>query len=79
MLTGSVPWADVGSPMQIIYLVGVLGQRPPLPRGAPPALAALIGACWAESPAARPAFPEVLRRLRAARCELLGEGAAWRL
>jgi len=55
--------------------VGVLGQRPPLPRGAPPPLAALIGACWAEGPATRPGFPEVLRRLRAARRELLGEGA----
>jgi hypothetical protein len=44
MLTGQVPWADVASPMQIVCLMGVLGQRPPLSRGAPPPLAALVGA-----------------------------------
>ena len=64
MLTGEAPWSHVPSPMQIIYLVGVMGQRLPLPDACPPRLRALIEACWTEAPAARPAFPEILRALR---------------
>ena len=74
-LTGRVPWADVPSPMQVIYYVGVLGQRPQMPAGCLPALRALIEACWAETPAARPRFQEVLVRLREMAAQVAAEGA----
>ena len=51
-----------------------MGQRLPLPDACPPRLRALIEACWTEAPAARPAFPDILRALReeAARVEAAG-------
>lgn len=64
MLTGDVPWGGVPSPMQIIYYVGVLQQRPRMPQSCPTALRELIEACWAESPDTRPTFREILGRLR---------------
>lgn len=73
-LTGQVPWGAVPSPMQIIYYVGVLGQRPPMPAGCPPGVRALIEACWAERPAERPGFKEVLQRLEALRQEMEASG-----
>jgi hypothetical protein len=39
------------------------GLRPRFPQGTPRALEKLAAACWAADPAARPAFPEVLRGL----------------
>ena len=64
MLTGQVPWGEVPSPMQIIYYVGVLAQRPPLPPTCPEYLKAFIETCWAESPAARPSFKDIRTRLK---------------
>lgn len=64
MLTGQVPWANVPSPMQVIYYVGVLQQRPILPEHAPLPLRTLIEGCWAEAPQSRPPFVEILSRLR---------------
>lgn len=64
MLTGDVPWCHVPSPMQIIYCVGVMGQRLPLPPACPAVLRSLIEACWAEEPASRPDFVTILRELR---------------
>jgi serine/threonine protein kinase len=66
-VTGRQPWEQL-NPMQIMYAVGVQGSRLPLPdteAGCPPELAVLVGQCWDESPAARPAFREVLARLQA--------------
>ncbi|KAL4447334.1 hypothetical protein ABPG77_007367 [Micractinium sp. CCAP 211/92] len=63
MLTGEVPWRHLAGPMQVIYQVGVLKERLPIPDGCPPFLAALIQDCWAEDPAHRPGFPAVRQRL----------------
>lgn len=65
MLTGEIPWSTVPSPMQIIYYIGVLGQRLPIPMASPPELRRIIEACWHESPGSRPAFPEIQAWLRA--------------
>lgn len=62
-LTRQRPWADLKNPMQVIFVVGVQCQRPELPPALPPRLAALIRACWADSPADRPPFAEVLHVL----------------
>lgn len=59
MLTGQQPWAELEHPMQIVFVVGVQGQRLPLPEDCPPALAALIPRCWHEEPAERPSFREL--------------------
>ena len=64
MLTGEVPWSHVPSPMQIIYCVGVMSQRLPIPPACPAALRVLIERCWAEQPADRPGFVEILAELR---------------
>ncbi|KDD74299.1 protein tyrosine kinase, partial [Helicosporidium sp. ATCC 50920] len=65
MLTGQVPWAHVPSPMQIIYYVGVMGQRLPLPDSCPRGLRDLIVRCWADEPEARPRFASIVPWLRA--------------
>jgi serine/threonine protein kinase len=64
-LTGKVPWGQLVSPMQVIYVVGVLGDRLPVPQNAPPPLARLLRACWQEDPAARPGFKDILSVLKA--------------
>ena len=64
MLTGEVPWGKVPSPMQIIYYVGVLAQRPTIPPECYPPLRDLIEKCWSESPAARPPFTSILASLQ---------------
>jgi serine/threonine protein kinase len=70
-ITGKVPWGHVPSPMQIIYYVGVLNQRPALPSddSVPGDLVQLIEDCWVVDPKQRPGFDEVLRRLRAMQAE----------
>lgn len=50
--------------MQVIYAVGVLQQRPPLPAHCPPSLALLVQRCWAHNPQERPPFVQVLSELR---------------
>lgn len=72
-LTGRQPWERLTNPMQIIFAVGVQGQRPALPEdheACPPALAQLVAQCWQEQPAARPSFTEVLARLQGMQREL---------
>ena len=41
------------------------GQRPAVPARVPTALAALIGDCWHQDPAQRPAFTDIVKRLEA--------------
>lgn len=62
-ITGKVPWGHVPSPMQIIYYVGVLNQRPPLPESVPDSFGALIKDCWKVDPKERPTFEDILNRL----------------
>jgi serine/threonine protein kinase len=62
-ITGKVPWGHVPSPMQIIYYVGVLNQRPTLPKSVPEALKNLIQDCWTVNPKDRPTFEQILNRL----------------
>ncbi|GAB4813021.1 hypothetical protein N2152v2_000067 [Parachlorella kessleri] len=71
MLTGELPWSQVPAPVQIIYYVGVLQHRPPIPADCPPAFRGLIERCWADSPSARPAFPEILEMLHAEHAAVL--------
>jgi serine/threonine protein kinase len=64
MLTGQIPWSTVPSPMQIIYYVGVLGQRMEIPENCLPSLKELIEMCWSESPTDRPSFKIILEKLK---------------
>jgi serine/threonine protein kinase len=64
MVTGEVPWSNAPSPMQIIYYIGVLGQRLPIPMACPPELRRIIEACWADVPTSRPSFPQILQWLQ---------------
>jgi hypothetical protein len=75
-MTGEIPWGSVASPMQIIYYVGVMQQRPPMPQDCHPDLRALIQACWADSPQSRPCFAVVLTQLRAMQAVLEAAAAA---
>lgn len=74
MLTGNVPWGNVPSPMQIIYYVGVLQQRPTMPEGCPEALRKLIERCWSELPSDRPEFREILDTLKSIKAESERDG-----
>jgi serine/threonine protein kinase len=75
-LTGRQPWERLTNPMQIIFAVGVQGQRPALPEDpalCPPELAWLVQQCWQEQPSARPCFREVLARLQGMQRALQGQ------
>lgn len=73
-LTGQIPWHDVPSPMQIIYYVGVLNQRPKMPVIAPENLKQLIQECWKENPKDRPTFKEILVRLLEMQQQMWSDG-----
>ena len=68
--------------LQIIYMVGVLKRRLPIPRQAPRIMRQLIEACWHQEPIMRPSFEDILPKLQVGRILLLtvlritGNGAA---
>ena len=66
LYTGRVPWAG-RRPVQIMYAVVVSGASLDVrdADGVPPAVLALMRACWAADPLARPSLTEILGRLAA--------------
>ncbi len=70
---GGVPYAGL-SPLQAAVGVVQHGLRPPLPAQGHPALARLMVACWAQQPAARPAFSAIVERLEALEAQLREAG-----
>lgn len=69
MLTGREAWEECGSPMQIMYSVGVERRRLPIPPGCPSGLAKLLKECWRHNAPLRPTFSEALQRLRQMRAQ----------
>ncbi|CAM9410879.1 unnamed protein product, partial [Hapterophycus canaliculatus] len=61
-LTRKVPWKGVAGVDKLVLAV-IAGERPHLPEDAPRDLAALVRACWAHDPAARPTFKSTLADL----------------
>ena len=52
------------------------GERPPMPRSMPSALAALVAACWTAEPARRPKVAAVVARIHVLRDEIVaGDGS----
>lgn len=66
MLTGTKPWHQAPTHLAIILAVNQLGKRLPIPGPprCPPALAALISACWAQDAQDRPSAADALQQLR---------------
>lgn len=64
-LTGHDPYLDLASlsHSDFVTQVAVEGYRPTFPPWTPPALASLIGRCWAPLPASRPSAGEVAQEL----------------
>ncbi|PSC76682.1 kinase [Micractinium conductrix] len=63
LVAGEEAWQGM-HPMQVILQVTQHGLRPPPLPTCPPALAALIARCWAEAPADRPQFSELVTELQ---------------
>ena len=59
-----MPWGHLPTPMQIIYVVGVLKERLPIPAGCPPPLARLLHSCWQQRPEMRPSFADIRQVLQ---------------
>lgn len=55
--------ACAGTCAQVLFKV-FSGQKPDIPADMPAEYRALMEACWATDPAARPTFPEILLQLR---------------
>jgi hypothetical protein len=62
--------ADVSNPAALAVQVVHRGLRPEPPSGMPPALAAIMRACWASDPTERPTAHDVLIGLREVLCGL---------
>ena len=76
VLTGRAPFAGK-SPTQMITAVVVKAQRPDAgfpPQGTPEEMAALLRRCWAQDPAERPTFADVVVELRALRERMPRQG-----
>ncbi|KAK9908804.1 hypothetical protein WJX75_003138 [Coccomyxa subellipsoidea] len=63
MLTGELPWGHLSTPMQVIYVVGVLKKRLRIPDRCPEALRQLITQCWQDDADLRPSFTTIVPRL----------------
>ena len=57
--------------LQIIYMVGVLKRRLPIPRQVPRIMRQLIEACWHQEPTMRPSFEDILPILQVGRIILV--------
>jgi serine/threonine protein kinase len=58
--------------IELPYLVGKKGLRPPVPIHFPPKLKSLIQECWRENPDQRPSFEEILKQLNEVEQECKG-------
>ena len=59
-----VPYEGM-QPIQIVHAVVHQQKRPPVPADCPPAVAALMRACWQQDPSTRPHFGTIIARLSA--------------
>mmetsp|Transcript_568 Transcript_568/g.727 ORF Transcript_568/g.727 Transcript_568/m.727 type:complete len:444 (-) Transcript_568:13-1344(-) len=69
LFAGKKPYTEYES-VELPYRVGKKGLRPPLLRHCPPSINRLMKDCWQESPALRPSFPEIQKRLASIETEL---------
>uniref|UniRef100_A0A7R9Y6T4 non-specific serine/threonine protein kinase n=1 Tax=Prasinoderma coloniale TaxID=156133 RepID=A0A7R9Y6T4_9VIRI len=70
--TGKVPYSTL-TPMQAAVGVVQRGLRPQIPADMPQELAAIMVACWAQKPEARPLFDNVLQQLEAFNARVAAE------
>lgn len=77
ILTHQLPHADRTPLKAALSNATGDGERPRLPEGVPPAVRALVEACWDSMPHRRPAFTDIVRRLDAIEAELTPEERAW--
>ena len=78
VLSRELPWADVTHPREVYIRVVLNELRPDIPAEAPADLAAMIRACWAGDPEARPTFVAVMTGMRPhdwGECESLAASA----
>uniref|UniRef100_A0A7S4C3N4 Protein kinase domain-containing protein n=1 Tax=Chrysotila carterae TaxID=13221 RepID=A0A7S4C3N4_CHRCT len=62
LLTARVPFHGM-SPITVASRVALEGMRLPVPSGAPRSLLRVMAKCWAEKPASRPDFDDIVRAL----------------
>eukprot|EP00903_Cladosiphon_okamuranus_P009809 g9324.t1 len=62
-LTRELPWASAVTDVRALAWAVTRGDRPEVPRGVPRDLVALVRACWAHDPLARPALDLLLADL----------------
>ena len=65
LMTLEYPWEELSSPVQIVVQVAFLHRRPRLPTWLPTEAVALLQRCWNKDPNKRPAFTEILEKLKA--------------
>ncbi|XP_021290983.1 uncharacterized protein LOC110421666 [Herrania umbratica] len=63
LATEKIPWDNLNS-MQVIGAVGFMNQRLEIPKEVDPRWASIIESCWHSDPLCRPAFQDLLEKLR---------------
>lgn len=76
LMTARIPF-DGMSMVLVASKVALEGMRLPVPADAPLQLLRLMARCWAEAPAQRPEFSEVLTELEAIRQDIPKGAAPW--
>ncbi|OMO57583.1 hypothetical protein COLO4_35264 [Corchorus olitorius] len=63
LVTMQQPWSGL-SPAQVVGAVAFQNRRLSIPPNTPPKLAALMESCWADNPAQRPSFANIVDALK---------------
>ncbi|KAL6511173.1 copper transport protein ctr1 [Orobanche hederae] len=63
LLTMQQPWSGL-SPAQVVGAVAFQNRRLAIPQNTSPMLASLMESCWADDPARRPSFDNIVDTLK---------------
>ncbi|XP_073126456.1 serine/threonine-protein kinase CTR1 isoform X2 [Henckelia pumila] len=63
LVTKQQPWSGL-SPAQVVGAVAFQNRRLAIPQSTPPILASLMESCWADDPALRPSFVDIVETLK---------------
>jgi serine/threonine protein kinase len=79
LLTGQAVFSKELSRIKIAFMVAVKHELPDIPEFVLPSARELITACWAKEPGDRPAFDDIVDRLKEMKFKVMPKVKSWKL